>query len=42
MLLRQTPKVMITSDHGGERGTNVGDGGEESALGMEESQEGKK
>lgn len=42
MLLRQTPKVIITSDHGGERGTNVGDGGEESALGMEESQEGKK
>lgn len=33
--------VMITSDHRGKRETNVGDGGEKSALEMEESQEGK-
>lgn len=32
---------MITSDHRGKRETNVGDGGEKSALEMEESQEGK-
>lgn len=48
MLLWQVPKhileqysVMITSDNRGKRETNVGDGGEKSALGMEESQEGK-
>lgn len=33
--------VMITSDHQGKTVRNVGDGGEESALEMEESQEGK-
>lgn len=33
--------VMITSDNRGKRETNVGDAGEKSALGMEESQEGK-
>lgn len=33
--------VMITSDHRGKRETNVGDGGEKSALEMEGSQEGK-
>lgn len=32
---------MITSNHGGKRERNVGDGGKKSALEMEESQEGK-